>query len=593
MATTAATDMGMAARVSRTSARVFGVCGAVRHSARALHRVPFSLVAFASALFGAGMNSGAFAQAVVPVGGVQSVERPSAQTGASTPDPGNVTDPRRPPRLADNSADVNSEPAARRWRFEPRVALRQSWTDNIELRDDSFKKSDWVTEVTPGFSIVANGARLKGNLDYAITGFHYAKDSKRNDHQNALNAFGLFQAIDNFFFVEARGQISQQLVSAFGSRPVSNTSDTGNRTETRVFSLTPYVKGELGSVAVYDLRLDVAKSRTEDTQVSDGTIRTWTGKLESTSDLARFGWLVDFKDQRYDVKDGFDSESQLARGSLIYHLSRSLKIFVRAGRESNNYSGNDRSETIHGAGVEWNPTGRTQFSAENDKRFFGRSYRYAWRHRAPLSSWGIVMSKDTTNTIDQLRRGSESTPFQRMFDLLAAEFPDPILRAERARQALIDAGISPDAGPDSASLANQVFMDKRIEGSVALLGARNTLTLSAFRSERSAVSQFVSGGEDFARASRIRENGAAINWSSTLGSLSSLVTSVVWNRIGGSGSATSPGTNQLAFNVQLNRKLSPKTGTAVGYRHVRFDSDGTATEDYRENAIFAMIEHRF
>ena len=588
MAITAATDMATAVRVRRRDCRRCEPSEPAE-SRGATILLSFSLAAFRVALVGLGVSSQVLAQ---PVGQEGATEEASAAV-TRVPESATDVDLRRLQGTAVKLPNVAEEAPARRWRIEPRVALRESWTDNIALQNRDAQQSEWVTELTPGISIAANGARLKGNLDYALTGLFHARDSQRNDHQNALNAFGQFEAVEKFFFIEARAQVSQQLVSAFGARPASNTSDTQNRTETRVFSLTPYIKGRIASAAAYDLRLDEAIFRSNDSQVSDSNIRTWTGKVESTSDLARFGWSADFKDQRYDVKEGLDTETRLARGSLIYHLDRSLRIFVRGERESNNYFGEDRSETIHGAGIDWNPSERTQLSAENDKRFFGRSYRYSLRHRMPLSAWNLVMSKESTNAVNQLRRGSESTPFQRLFDLLATEIADPVRRAEQARQTLLAAGISPDASSESALLANQVFVDKRIEGSVALLGARNTVTLSAFRSERKPVSPLGSTGDDFATASLVKENGAAINWSSALSPLSSLAAGVVWSRNTGSGSTTDLETDQLAFNVQLSTKLSPKTGGAVGYRYVRFRSDGGATDDYRENALFASIEHRF
>lgn len=592
MATTALTGMAMAARALERDASRFEISNAAKpRGMRAV--VSYSLSAFRFALIGLGVSSHALAQTVGQDGVAQ--ERAVLETHPTALSPESATQPelRRQLGTSVRSPDVAEIPLARRWWVEPRAALRQTWTDNIALQGRESKRSDWVTEVAPGISIAANGARLKGNLDYALTGLFHARDSRRNDHQNALNALGALEVIESFFFVEARAQISQQLVSAFGARPASNTSDTANRTETRVFSFAPYIKGRMASATAYDLRFDEAMFRSSDNQVSGSNVRTWTGKLESTSDQARFGWSVDFKDQRYDVKDGLDTETRLAHGSLIYHLDRSLRIFVRGGRESNNYFGEDRSETIHGAGVEWNPTERNQLSAENDKRFFGRGYRYSMRHRTPLSAWNLVMSKESTNAVDQLRRGSASTPFQRLFDLLVTEVADPVRRAEQARQTLLAAGIAPDASSESALLANQVFVDKRIEGSVALLGARNTVTISAFHSERRPILQFGSTGDDFANASLVKANGAAINWSRRLSPLSSLVAGVVWSRNTGSRSTTDLRSDQRAFNVQLSTKLSPKTGGALGYRHVRFEADGSATDDYRENALFASVEHRF
>lgn len=479
------------------------------------------------------------------------------------------------------------------WKIEPRVTARETWTDNIALEARGFEHSDWVSEVSPGIAISANSARLRGSLDYTLTGLFYARDSKRNDTQNALNAFGTIEAIEKFFFVEARAQISQQVVSAFGAQPASNVSDTQNRAETRVFSLAPYIKGRLESWASYELRVDESRTRAKGDQLSDGDLRTWTGKLESATSLAQFSWLLDFKDERYDVKDGLDTETRFARATVFYRFDPQLRLFVRGGRESNNFFLEDRSETIHGFGFDWNPSERTHVGVESDKRFFGRGYRYSFQHRTPLSAWNVVLSKESTNTIDRLRQGSESTPFQRLFQLLATEIPDPVQRTQQVRQQLLAAGIPADAAAQAGFLSNQVFLDKRIEASVALIGARNTVTLGAFRSERKPVNQLAQSGDDFARASVVKELGSSMNWSRKLTPISSLVAGLTWSRNTGATESTDAETDQRALSVEFNTLFGSRTTGSLGFRHVRFDSTGTSTNDYRENAVYATVGHRF
>lgn len=501
-------------------------------------------------------------------------------------------DPARPTDILRGGAEPTVAPA-RAWKIEPRVAVRETWTDNIALEARGFEHSEWVTEVSPGIAISANTARLKGRLDYTLTGLLYARDSQRNDTQNALNAFGTIEAIEKFFFVEARAQVSQQVVSAFGARPASNVSDTQNRAETRVFSLAPYIKGRIESWAAYELRVDESRTRTKGEQLSDSGLRTWTGKLESATNLAQFSWLLDVKDERYDVKTGQDTRTRLARASIFYQLGPQLRLFVRGGRESNNYFVEDRSETIHGFGFDWNPSERTHVGAENDKRFFGRSYRYSFQHRTPLSAWNVLLSKDSTNTINLLSQGSESTPFQRLFQLLATEIPDPVQRAQQVRQQLLGAGIPADAAAEAGFLSNQVFVDKRIEASVALFGARNTVTFAAFRSERKPVNPLAQSGDDFGMASMVRELGGSMNWSRKLTPISSLVAALTWSRNTGATASTDAEADQRALSLVFNTQFGPWTTGSLGYRHVRFDSSGTSTNDYRENALYATVGHRF
>lgn len=480
------------------------------------------------------------------------------------------------------------------WIVEPRISLKETWTDNIRLQPSADAKSDWITELVPGLAIRGKQARIEANLDYALTGLVSARDSNRNDVQNNLNAFGSLEAIEKLLFVEARANISQQSISAFGVPPSSNISDTANRTETRVFSLSPYLVGPISTWASYQLRLLASSTQTKGGVIGDSNARTWTGRVESTTDLARFGWSVDFKNTHDNLKDRDDTKSQLARGTLVFHFSPQLRFFGRAGRETNNYFGEDRSGTTHGFGLAWTPDQRTHVELENDKRFFGHSYRYAVQHRTPLSAWSLIASQDVSTTTDQLTRSPESSAFRRLFDILSTEFPDPIRRAEQVRQQLLAAGIPLESLARAGFLTTQVFVDKRVEASVALLGARNTVALAALRTESRPVSPQFGSSDDFALAETITGTSLNIDWSHKLSALSSLRSGVGWTRNTGTGSTDARETVQWTFTVVFSTQLSPKTSSSVGLRHVRFDPTGvSSTSEYREKAVFASIDRKF
>lgn len=478
------------------------------------------------------------------------------------------------------------------WIVEPAITVRETWTDNVDLRPSDTAQSDFVTEISPSIRVVGRGARVNAQFEYSPIGLLYARDSDRNDIQNMLNAFGSVEAIENFFFVEARGQISQQTVSAFGSQSASQISDTANRTETRQFSVSPYIKGEIGSVANYGLRLDASRISTDANLGVDRTTKSWTAKLESASTLAGWAWAADFLDTRSDYSEGADTRYQMARGTISYYFDSRLRVFVRAGREKNNFAADDGSDITHGVGFRWAPTERTEIAGETDDRFFGRSYLYSFKHRMRRSSWNASLSKDITTLAEQLSRNAGGTSYQRLFDLLASQIPDPIERAEEVRRQLRESGIAADFPNQGGFLSGRIFAEKRAQASLALLGIRNTVTFSGFRSESTPISGPIGIVDDFATASEVTQTGFGVNWGHKLTALSSLSTGLNWIRSTGA-SFESIETQQKGATIAFTTQLSPHATGAISVRHIRFDGQGNTANSYRENAVLGSISRRF
>lgn len=491
-------------------------------------------------------------------------------------------------------AGLASPSSAENWRIQPSVSVRETWTDNVTLVSASQARSDFVTEVSPSLAIQGRGSRARMDIDYRPTALVYARDSGRNDLLNMLNASGAFEAIERFLFVEARAQITQQTVSAFGPQPTSNVSDTNNRTETRVFSVSPYIKGIAGGVATYEARYQASTTRTQADAGVQGDSRVLSGNLTSITDFASFGWVVDFRDARYDFRSGQDASTQFLRGTVIYHFDPELWFFVRGGRESNDYSQEDRSFTTRGVGVEWAPTGRTRVSAENEKRFFGWGHRYSFRHRTQGVSYSLLATKEDTTNLEQLTRNSISSLFERFSDLLATQFPDPQQRAEQVRQLLTRTGISQEPIPQAGFLTSAVQLERRVEASVALIGARNTWTLSGYHRNSqplTLVNDAVTA--DSSAAAEVSELGVLVNLNHRLSTQDSISILASWQRNRGAGNDPLE-TVSRRIELTATRQFSPSTNGSIGFRTGRFDGGGVTTaNDYRENAIFGAVSHQF
>lgn len=473
--------------------------------------------------------------------------------------------------------------------LEPRISLRETWTDNVALAPRGAERSDWVTELSPGLHFRGVGSRIKYDFDYQRSEIFYAKSSSSRDHQNFLSAFGSLEAIERFFFVEAQGQISQQTISALGVQPSSTTSASSNRTETRQFSLTPYVKGRIRDYASYDLRYTASTLRTKAETRFDTDTRRWDGKVSSLEDASRIGWLAEYKNEKNDYADARDTEYELGRGTISFSMSRQLRFFGRAGWENTDIISGKDSYFTHGFGLQWLPTERTQLSLESDRRYFGRAYQYSFRHRTPRTSWSLLFSRDASTTSQRLLGGGGGTVFDRLMDILGPTFTDPSLRANEARRILGLMGATGLESSQAGFFSNQVFIDRRAEASAAWIGRRNTFTLTILRTEAEPLVNLFGNDGDFGLSPAIKQNGFRFDWAHNLSPLTSVTSAFDWRKNQGTG-ASSPDSKLWIFNVFLNRQLGPKTSVSAGVRHAKSDS---GEDGYRENAVLALVTHRF
>ena len=100
-------------------------------------------------------------------------------------------------------------------KLSARLSVSEVYTSNVNLTSNS--RSDLITQVSPGIRITSKGGRVQGSLDYSLTEQLYARNSSGRRSQNALNATGNAELLENWAFVDFGGVVGQQSVSAFGA----------------------------------------------------------------------------------------------------------------------------------------------------------------------------------------------------------------------------------------------------------------------------------------------------------------------------------------------------------------------------------------
>lgn len=477
------------------------------------------------------------------------------------------------------------------WVFTPSIGVTETYTDNVALASGGRERSDWVTEIKPKIQIRGIGARLKLSLDYELQKYFYARNSSFDRTQNSLNGTATVEAIEKFFYVDARAVIAQLSSAPLGPQTVSNANFTSNRTETRFFALSPYVKGSLGDVASYEIRHNASRtSNGSSTTISDSRSNEWVARARNRVPLASFGWALDYSNRTVSFGTN-ESEFESAKATLLYQLDPQVRLSINAGREKNDFVVGSQSYSNHGFGFEWRPTPRTLVSGQQDQRFFGKGYNYRFSHRTPLSSWSLGYFKDIGTTSDQLQNDVPTDAYNAVFNsaFFIASFPDPAAREIAVRQWLALNNIP--ASTNQTLLANRVFLSRRIDASFALIGARNTLTFNASRSENSSVSGGF-GTDVFSGSTGIRQRTISGAWSHKISEISTLNFLASQTRSEGSAPVTQSSSQRL-LNVSLTHKLGPKTLGSLGLRKVRFDAQGGTLNGYDEKALTGSLSVTF
>lgn len=482
----------------------------------------------------------------------------------------------------------------REWTVTPSIGLRATYTDNVSLAA-SPEEGELVTQVSPAISISGRSARLSASLNYTANAIFYARNSEENRLANSLSASASLEAAENFFFVDANASVSQNYLSPFGARPADITTITDNRTEARTLSISPYLRSQFAGGYSYELRNRNTWTGTDRGEIADIHTRQWTASLASPIRL--FGWGVDASDNRVSYDDTIvrpDQETRQVRGRLFFQPDSTLRLSVSAGREENNFTlEQERSYDTYGYGILWQPTPRTTAEWNWERRFFGTSRLLSLAHRTRLTAWSLSYSKDISTSQQELLRLPPGNVVALLNEIFLARFPDPLERLIAILQFLQLTGLPPFLADSLAFFTEQAMVQERLQGSVGILGARNSITFTAFASESSSLTD-ASGtpfvADPFLASRVVKQHGFGVHASHRLSGFTSV--SAGANRtFAESEEPPGPESRNDSFNLNLNRTLSPSTSVFAGVSYTRSRTSGESRRHAR--SVFAGLNHRF
>jgi uncharacterized protein (PEP-CTERM system associated) len=491
---------------------------------------------------------------------------------------------------------VTSFAHAAEWKIQPTTEIRETYSDNVKLAAQGAEKSDFVTEMIPGISIVGTGRDLQLNFNYAMQNLFYANSSSADTIRNQLSANAHAVLIDDLFFWDGRGAITQQDISPLGPQTSDSINDTGNRANVKTYSLSPYLRRRLGEAAVAELHYTHDGVSTN-TALQNSNIDTALFKLDSGPSFKTLGWGFQYNDQKTDYGGSMAPvEMQSASTNLRYRLTPRFSWTESYGYEKNSYawSGGNPAGRFWMSGFSWAPTDRTSISASAGKRFYGSTYALSSSVRSRMTIWSLSYSEDITTTQNQL---SNQYTLEQLFAPYNPSLTSVQLE-QKINSTLAQYGITNMTATSALtnnSFSNRVFLQKRLQGVGIINSGKSSYSLSGYYTVRTAqttssVDSALYGLFSSALTDKTKEAGASAQWNWKIYSRTTANIAADYIRVSAPTLGGKSDTKRVT--VGLTKQMQPKLDGSIGYRHVLQKSSqivGKVTED----AVYASLLMRF
>jgi uncharacterized protein (PEP-CTERM system associated) len=495
------------------------------------------------------------------------------------------------------------------WKFTSGIALSEYYSDNANLAASGAEQAEWITEISPRFSVRRDGARLKANADYSLQGLLYLDGANSNKLRHSLNGSANAELLEDWFYFDGLARLSHELNSlAGGVGTGGGPAGIGNTTSVGAYSLSPYLKHRFGAYATVEARVALDGVFIGNSGVTDTATTRYALNATSGTHLYPLSWGVNYSRSENNNSNqalAQDSNSEQAAVNARYQLSREFSFLAQAGMEKNNFTGATaavRDYSYYGLGVGYtpsrrfsmdvlyntsdngdflsgnvtmSPTLRTNITANASQRAYGRSYGLGLSHRTRFSNWSLRYQDELTTSQQQFQNYLGNLNEYLCSGVIEYQLPgNP--PSDPANCTYIRT-----IGVVSQTQLNQTYLSKNLIGNVSYSLRRNTWTLSIFNNQREF--QTLLGGNDTVRGLQAAWSlRPEVHTTFTLsGGMSQTEESV-------------SGRSDDLWNIGLvaTRQFQPKLSGSMEVRHQERESN-LAGGDYTENSVAARVNMTF
>ena len=485
-------------------------------------------------------------------------------------------------------------PVHAQWRVTPSLSLTETYTDNVNLASDANKRAQFVTEATPGLSVYGQNSRVQLSANARASYFHYSNGrvAGTRTSTHSLNAAGKLKVIDELFYIDARASSSARAVSAFGPLDdEGNRFSDENRTDVTTWSVSPYLTQRFGNFAVATARYTHDRVKADDSRYGSSTSNGGMIDLASGRAWRELGWNLRYARQDVDNEQFGNTASENFLASSYYQLDRTLRLTASAGYDSYDYeaAAGRTAGASWSVGFAWAPSQRTSLEMSAGRHFLGSTGRLAASHRSRHSVLRLGYSDDVTTTRDRFAMPQLVDTFSLFDSLYAASIPDPVARRQAIDAYLLATGLPSTSVQYVNALTNRYFRQKLAQGSAAFNWRTHSAVLSAYASERNALSTEETGNipaDLFRFNDNLRQYGLNAAHSYRLNARTSATASLTASQ-----SRALTGdfeSSQQTLRLSLSRRFSRKVFGIAEVRRTTGER-GFSGRDYTANAVSATL----
>lgn len=357
----------------------------------------------------------------------------------------------------------------------PRVAVEETWTDNVRSTTSN-EQSDFVTTTSAGVGVRADGNNADLLFDYDVAYDLYADADDLNGIRHDLRTVGESQLIEDHLFLDVYGALNQQTVTTTGPVSATDRTTAGGQKMVLSYGIAPTWRQRLGDVADaqvgYELSgVDYMESDVGDagSGYNDAVIHTFTGRLTRADETDRLRLYGDARREFTDRRDTNDMTRTTVSGRGEYWVVRQAAILGTVGWddiESDVALSDDVDGAFWMVGGIWKPSPRTYLEAQIGRRFDAVTgdLKATWDITERTS---LVASYDSAVTTQQE---------QQIRDLRGYTLG----RTEAGDLALIDPSGRPVPGQDALALLQPVYVDTLFRAQTFSVGLDGTRGRTSF-----------------------------------------------------------------------------------------------------------------
>ncbi len=502
------------------------------------------------------------------------------------------------PAAAQVAAGGNGGAPRDPWRLTSSIGIDETWSDNIDLAPAGSERSDYVTTISPALRLTRISPTLNLNFGYAPQYFYYARRSNGNQLRNTLDASANAIVVPDLLTFDASATVSQQNISPFGTQAANTVNGSTNRAETRTYTFGPTLQSRLNQDLTYTAGYRFSQSGSDSGAYATSHTNQVYGSFESSTSFRNLGFGGNFSrlDQDYGGSNQIVVES--VGTTLTYVVSPTVHLRGKVGYDRNSYPTTgqpDLKGASYSGGFDWQPSRHNSLNAEIGKRYFGPTANITLRQTSTRYALSASYLRDQTTSQGSGLTLVEDPQYAVVDQFYRSTISDPVLRGQAVTAALAQAGLSTSQYGTAGFLSNQLFVQKRLQVSLALFGLRNTVTLDASRNESQSLSAITSGFDVFDQSSRFQSTIYTANWSHKLGprtNANATFTKISNHALNGTGD-----TRQRVLTASINRQIQRSLVGSLLYRNTLQSSDGGGagffSGNYRENAVLGSLRLTF